>query len=445
MAEKFLMLSGGGDGLGLALRLRMEGNDVSVWIRESRSKQNYDGLLKKPERFDQALDADTIVIFDSSGGGRTADRLRARGHHVFAGSTFADQLELDRPLALSIMDQAGIRTPPSQTFRSWDKAKDFVSKHEERLVFKASGKTGDYLGSYVSYDKGDLLEMLEYFRDLTAGKGKPEFILQDFVEGQEISTEGWFNGQEFMLPWNHTIERKQLMNEGIGPSCGCAGNLVWSVKELNHVIEEGIARMAAVLRDNEYVGPIDLNTVVNDSGVWGLEFTPRFGYDALPALLELFEKPVGEVIASMARGERPTELPLSGKFAAGLRVSIPPYPSEHLHSDEGIPIRGLTRDDRDHLYFFDVKLNEANKLVSTAAFGAIVTVTGSSDDVSSVMDGPLEIAKRAKIPSKQYRTDLGRLFLEEWCKFDQFIRGEDVGTGIATTETVGGQAQVAAS
>jgi len=282
----------------------------------------------------------------------------------------------------------------------------------------------------VSYDAQDLIEMLDHFAEVTAGKGKPEFILQDFVEGTEISTEGWFNGREFMQPWNHTLERKQLMNDGLGPSGGCAGNLVWSERETNHVIETGIARMAPILADHEYVGPIDLNSVVNEDGVWGLEFTPRFGYDALPALLELVEGGIGPIIAAMARLEFPTDLPLANRKAAGLRVSIPPYPSEHFHPDEGIPIRGLTREDREHLYFFDVKLDDKNRLVSTSAFGAVVTVTGSGDGITDAFEGPLEIAKRAKIPQKQYRTDLVNVFTKCWCEFDRLVRKEDVAIGL---------------
>jgi phosphoribosylamine--glycine ligase len=430
MAEKFLLISGGGDGLGLALRLRMEGHNVAVTIKEPRAKSNYDGLLVKPKKWDEFLDASTIVVFDSSGGGRTADRLRARGHFVFAGSTFADQLELDRAVALDFMAQAGIQTPESRTFRSWEKAKEYVKERDKRMVFKASGETGNYLGSYVAYDTGDLVEMLDHFAEVTAGKGKPEFILQDFVEGTEVSTEGWFNGREFMTPWNHTLERKQLMNDGLGPSGGCAGNIVWIEKEVNHVIETGIARMAPILREHEYIGPIDLNSVVNDEGVWGLEFTPRFGYDALPALLELVEGGIGTTIAAMARSEFPTSLPLANKRASGLRISIPPYPSEHFHPDEGIPIRGLTREDREHLYFFDVKLDAGNRLVSTNAFGAIVTITGSGDGIVDSFDGPLAIAKRAKIPQKQYRTDLVNVFIKAWAEFDKLVRREDVGIGI---------------
>jgi phosphoribosylamine--glycine ligase len=234
-----------------------------------------------------------------------------------------------------------------------------------------------------------------------------------------------------MYPFNHTIERKQLMNDGLGPSGGCAGNVVWLAKEVDHVITEGIERMAPILRDREFIGPIDLNTVVNDEGVWGLEFTPRFGYDALPALLELVDGQIGPTIAAMARREAPAELPLVDKRAGAIRITIPPYPSERFRPDEGIPVRGLTREDRPHLYFYDVKLDDANHLVSTSAFGVIVAATGSGDSISEAMEGPVEIAKRAKIPQKQYRTDLKDVFLKAWAELDRLVRKEDVSVGIS--------------
>src|SRR5436190_5984326 len=177
---KFLMLSGAGDGLGLAFRLRSEGHDVSVWIREERSKANYDGLLRKTKRWEEELERDTIVIFDSNGGGKTADRLRARGCPVFAGSVFADQLESDRATAFDIMREVGIRVPNSQTFTSWEKAREYVRERDKRVVFKPSKEMKEVM-SYVAYDAEDMVEMLGYFEGLA--KGKVEFELQDFVEG----------------------------------------------------------------------------------------------------------------------------------------------------------------------------------------------------------------------------------------------------------------------
>src|SRR4051812_23929820 len=120
---KFLSLSGAGDGNGLALRLKDNGHEVAVWIRERRTRLNYDGLLRKVTKWENFLDKETIVVFDSSGGGKTADRLRARGHHVFAGSAFADQLELDRATGFALMDQVGIKIPHSETFFSWEEGK----------------------------------------------------------------------------------------------------------------------------------------------------------------------------------------------------------------------------------------------------------------------------------------------------------------------------------
>jgi phosphoribosylamine--glycine ligase len=421
---RFLMLSGGGDGLGLALRLKWEGHEVATWIRERKSKRNYEGLLTKIDRnWETFLTPDTVVLFDSSGGGKTADRLRAQGYHVFTGSVFADQLELDRGTAFGLMQDAGIKVPHSETFNSFEKAREYVKKADKRLAFKPSGASADQLHSYLASDPEDMIEMLFLFEEIH--KGKPEFELQDFVKGIEISSEGWFNGHRFMTPFNHTIERKQLMNEGLGPSGGCAGNVVWTCQESTPILEQGILRMASILREREYLGPIDLNAIVNDDGVWGLEFTPRFGYDAMPALLELFDANIGDTITAIAKREEPKTLPLKNLWAAALRVTIPPYPSEAFHPEEGVPIRGFTKDDRAHTYFTDVLLNERGRLVSSPAYGAIVSLTGNGYSITEALEGPYRLAERAKIPDKQYRTDLRSLFVNEYNKLEPYLKHKE--------------------
>jgi phosphoribosylamine-glycine ligase len=433
---KFLIMSGGGDGLGIGLRLKQEGNDVAAWIREGQAKSNYDGLLRKVKRWDDFLTADTIVVFDSSGGGRTADRLRARGHFVVTGGSFADQLELDRAVAFEFMQRAGIKLPEYQEFSSFDKAKAYVKKRDTRLAFKPSGESAKQFGSYLAYDAEDMIEVLDSIGEEHIGR--PEFILQDFVEGTEVSSEGWFNGETFMRPFNHTIERKHMMDGDLGPSAGCTGNIVWVHEDPTPVMEEGILKMEPILREYNFLGPIDLNTIVNKEGVWALEFTPRFGYDAFPSLMELFESPIGPTLEAIARGSRPTRLPLKNSIASALRLSIPPYPTERYKAPEGIPIRGFTRSDRAHLYFYDVKLNDKLKLVSTAACGAIVTITGTGDSIIEAMEGPTKLAERAKIADKQYRTDLVSAFVEHWCELDTYIRKEPA----LASDTVPGESDV---
>ena len=246
---RFMFLSETGDGLGLALRLKDLGHTVGVKIKDKRSRSNYDGLLFKP--FDWQRDfltKDTICVFDSSGGGKTGDRLRQQGYAVFVGSTFADQLEYDRDVAFEYMKQVGIKLPEYEAFYDWQSARDFVKRNEQKWVFKASGDlTKDHaITSYVASDAEDMIRMLDYYESVATHS--PDFELQEFIKGVAISTEGWFNGHEFMRPFNHTVERKQTMNDNLGPSGGCSGNLVWAwTRRTNHIIEEGLARLSPVL------------------------------------------------------------------------------------------------------------------------------------------------------------------------------------------------------
>ena len=426
MAEKFLMLSGSGEGYGLALRLKQAGHKVAVNCRDNRTKQNYDGLLEKLEtvsNWENYLDDKTIVLFDSCGGGKTADRLRARGHFVWAGSVFADQLELDRSLAFEMLDQAGVKFPVTKTFYDWEEGRRYARQFGERLVFKASGNLAkdSEVQTYSAYDTEDMIAMLDYFE--SAATHPPEFELQAHVKGVAVSSEGWFNGEKFLEPFNHTIEHKAMMNDDLGPSTGCAFNVVWKCDH-DHVIEQGIRLFEPMLAEYGHIGPVDLNTIVNEQGVWALEFTPRMGYDAFPTILELISEDVGELIAKMARGEQPTHMLLESGFGAGLRITVPPHPSEEFKPYPGIPVRGFTRSDREHLYFFDVAFNEKNQLVTTAAYGNLLCATGKGPTIQAAFEGPNDLANKARIPEKQYRTDAVNELYTDYNKLMELVGAE---------------------
>jgi len=415
---RFLLVSKEGDGLGIARRLVDEGHDVVATIKDHRVKGDYDGLINKIPKLDLSIPKETIIFFDSSGGGKTAERLRGQGYSVAFGSVFADQLELDRATALGLMEEAGIQVPPSQHFTDWPSGIQHAEAHQGRLCFKSDNNK---ITSYVSSGPEDMVEFLR----TQEKNGKPaDFELQEFVKGLEISTELWFDGYDYARPLNHTFEKKQLMNDDIGPSSGCAGNVVWAcMEEQCRVCEEGIKRMVPILRHHQYVGMIDLNSIVNEEGVWGLEFTPRTGYDAFPALLDMLTDELGDLIARYARGDRSPKFPIREKgFGAGIRVTIPPYPFVDVDAPKGIAIRNLVRADRAHSYFYNVFLDDEGQLRSSGAFGAIAVFTSFGDDIFSSIAKCEEIAKRVDLKDRQYRTDLGSVFEKQYREFKDAIQ-----------------------
>ena len=117
---------------------------------------------------------------------------------------------------------------------------------------------------------------------------KLDFVLQKVVEGVEISTEGWFDGERF-VHFNHTIEDKRLMNSNLGPAIGSQSNTVWIKQDPHGLLVSELGRLVPLLKKAAYIGPIDANCVISetDRRPYFLEWTCRQGYDALYSLLSL--------------------------------------------------------------------------------------------------------------------------------------------------------------
>jgi phosphoribosylamine-glycine ligase len=398
----FHLLSVSGEGCGLMSRIQDEGNDCTVEIIEKDYTKTFDGILKKGKPKKGA-----IIIVDSSGMGKQADAYRKQGYHVFGGSEFADKLEEERDFGLDFMKSHGIKVPDTKVFRTFGEALDWVSNKEDdiKYVFKPSGEHLPCKLTYCAKDKDDLISYLRFIQRHFTGE-IDDFILQNFIEGPVISTEFWVGPEGFIYPANHTVEVKKFLNDNLGPSTGCQGNLVWIAED-----DEVVSLLANVEEDlvgAGFVGPIDINAILSDDGPRGLEWTPRFGLDAMPTFLHLIDGEVGKLISDITLGQI-SEMQLHDAIAGGIRISIPPYPVEpttdmkkilEQSPNMGVPIKGL-----ENPYYYEVMMFE-EQLVHSPGTGMIAVVSDLAEDPSDCLDFPYEVLENANIPDKQYRTDL---------------------------------------
>lgn len=408
---KFLLFSQCGEGAQILKRIELEGNEVGLYINDKHYKTVFDGILPKVEP-DSFIDKETIIIFDISGNGKVADSYRRKGLHVYGASSFADKLEHDRQFGFDAMIKAGIKIPDHKEFTDFKTAKEYVRETNKRLVFKPSGSMPCKL-TYCAKDA----EELDAYLDFVEKKFKKEiksFILQDFIEGCVVSSEFFCNGKSFVWPPNHTVEVKKSMNDDLGPSTGCSGNVAWTCEESSKIINAGVAKAEQMCIDEQYIGQIDLNAVVNESGVYGLEWTPRFGYDATPTLLTLLQDDVGAFFSGITRGE--LELAeFESKDAGGVRITIPPYPvelddkkdSEDFSPNSGVPILNW-EEHQESLYFYEVQITE-DRLEHAGGTGVIACAIGSGDSPEESLEEPYKVLEALNVPDKQYRTDLSKV------------------------------------
>ena len=402
----------------MALRLKAEGHDVSMWIRDPEAERRGEGLIEKGH----SLHLLPMMIADCTGSGALLDSYRNSGGRTFNGSQLQDKLEQDRSFASSIFKRYKLKEPKATEFTSWDEAKNFLAGNGDKTyVFKPEGKHSGSIPSYVSSNSDDMLFMLDHFKGLI-GEHDIEFLLQEFIKGTCISTEIWASHGKILIPTNHTLERKQLMNGDIGPSGGCTGNAVWVCRETDCPLCEQVSKLAPFVEEHNYTGCLDVNSVVSTEGdIYALEFTPRFGYDAFPTLLYgLFDGNFGEFIGACCRGESP-ELPLKDGVAAGVRISTAPWPSgdsnaksgaQVHHAESGLPLRGLRYSNLDGFYAYEVSLQE-DTFITSGGYGTIGVAVGFGSDITEAFEEAYKMVDKIKLPEKQYRTDLEEVFKKD--------------------------------
>lgn len=420
---RFNFVSETGDGMGLAARVIEEGNEACIWIRSKDGASIGDGIVPKIGDLDdiceQADPQKDIVIFDGSGNGIAADYLRQQGIPVLGGSRIADKLERDRAFGASVMQGAGIRMPKTKTFFGFAEAIRYVQNNSgKRLVYKPSKLLGELSCSHVTNDADELVEYLQ-LTEREASIAEPEFDLQEFTPGLAISTEMWFDGEKFVDGlWNHTFERKELMDGNLGPSGGCTGNIVWACGDCP--LCRRCRKMQDFLQQEHYVGPIDLNAIITESGnIYGLEWTPRFGYDATPTLMwELISSDLSQFLADAAKGQNATAK-LQTKIAGGVRVTMPPWPTEKYLAHEGVLIAGLPKK-LDDIYMYNVKML-GSKMYSAGAWGILLLLTGAGSTIKQALAVPYRQCADLRIGDMQYRTDLVAQFTDDMQKLDSFL------------------------
>lgn len=420
MPYKIAISTYSGYGSWFALRLLEEGHKVDIY----QSMPDYANILKgiTPRPFVKAKGIGNypdyakydVSLFDLTGKPRQADFSHENCITIGDGS-FNCQLEDDRLFGIQIMENAGIKVPPYESFTDVNAAKSFIKETGKRYVYKPNGgQDQDTDTTYVSEDADDMLADIDKLFIKT--KGAP-FILQEFIKGAEVSIEGWFSGEEFYL-LNCTLEEKKFMNKGKGPNTGCAGNLVFHFGNSEpKVYRDGLGRLKDYFKSINYYGMIDLNTIATPGGLYGLEFTPRFGYDASAALLQLYGGNFGEMLYRIGTRTRP-DISWRAEFAAGIRMSIPPYPTEIKGKHpQGISVKGIDEKDYLETFMYDVEL-EKGQLVTAGHSGVICTPMGCGSSIAEAFDACEERIKKIKMPNAQYRTDISNTTRQRYYELD---------------------------
>jgi len=411
--KKFLFVSWTSLSGDLAWKILKEGHQVKIYIENKNEADVYDGILEKVEKWEEHINWADVVIFDDVGFGSQADKLRKNGKLVIGGSTYSDKTEEDREFGQHEMEKAGINILPHHNFSDFDLAIDFLRNNPGRYVFKPnSGSAGDerdllFIGE--EDDGKDIVELMEHNKKVWSRKIKG-FQLQKFVAGVEVAVGGFFNGKNFIYPFNINFEHKKLFPGEKGPSTGEMGTLMYW-EDSNAIFHNTLVKMEKVLAESGYVGYYDINCIVNGRGIYPLEITARFGYPTINVQMEGILDPMGELMYKLAGGEF-FEFKTRKGFQIGVVVAVPPFPFSSrdifsIYEDSSILFKNPHYTEGVHIC--DVKIVDGDwKLAGDSGYALVVT--GSGITVEEARNQAYNRIKNIRLQNMFYRVDIG----ERW-------------------------------
>src|SRR5271157_3673704 len=240
---KFLFMSNSGEALPIVWRMRQEGAAAEIYIHNPKMLLNYSGLVEKVRLpgLKAAVKKADAIIFDitrpnaralhdlallrmfglktslPSVFGPLGDKLK-KDHLVIGAAEWCEEIELDRKLGSDIAQKCGLEIAPTKDFKSFKEGIKFLESNEakaERWVMKPHDN-GDLDLTWVEPQPGGLLARMKGDLPGRIGSDRFQFMLQQFVEGVELSNEMWWDGDKY-LNFNRTFEEKKLMTGNLGP------------------------------------------------------------------------------------------------------------------------------------------------------------------------------------------------------------------------------------
>jgi phosphoribosylamine-glycine ligase len=417
----------------------------------AREKHMYTGLIPQVAALEDGLkQRPDAVVFDGSGNGIMADNLR-KWLPVWGAGSLQDDLEENRGWCITLMHACGLNVPRTVIFDPagsvWAPGDKQVSVvrgwvNEAIAFVQGEGRSTRWIlkpyeaeASSTTYISDASEDMVEKLKDLSEEHQIPKnspFLLQEFVEGIECSTEAWIqDGKIIPGSFNHTIELKKAFAFDLGPSVGSASSTVWCPDGGSSLVEQTFGQPklqqwllnptnAEGQRVAPFHGPLDLNTIIAADGkAYFLEATPRMGWMAYFALKVLLpEQQLGEIFLHAAQG-RLTFLPhLKGQYGYELTIGQPPYPATEMVSSEkhmgrlyrellepatSIEITGPIS--HPAINWIDVKIGKKGDLETAGVFGQIASLAFADKKLERARDQAHTLFKEIHLPDKFGRLD----------------------------------------
>ena len=344
------------------------------------------------------------------------DRFEGKGLPVFGPSKAAARIESSKAYAKDLLRGAGVPTADYRTFTNREAAQAWVRERGAPIVVKASGLAAGKGAVVCTTEEEALTTVAAMLTDFEFGEAGREVVIEEFMEGEELSVFALTDGASFLL-LPASQDHKRVGEGDTGPNTGGMGAYapvsIATAELLRETSRRVIApTLDALARDgSRFRGLLYAGLMNTPEGLKVVEFNCRFGDPETQAVLPLMDSSLLDLFREVAeggslRGRAVTQRPgaavttvvasdgYPGSYSNGKRVRIP----ERLESDDLVVFHAGTALDAD------------GQLVTSG--GRVLAVTALADSFAAAADASRAAAARIDFEGAFFRRDIGWRELE---------------------------------
>jgi phosphoribosylamine--glycine ligase len=338
------------------------------------------------------------------------DALEARGLRVFGPTQAAAKLESSKSFAKRFLQRHKIPTARYAVCTTPAEVEKTIDVFHAPIVVKADGLHAGK-GVIICTSRRTAIEAAQgLFTGALLGDAEPQVILEEFLEGDEISFLRLSDG-EHVVPLAPAQDHKRIGEGDTGPNTGGMG--VYSTDSmldpamtewiLRHIAEPTVRGMAE--EGTPFKGVLYCGLMMTARGPQVLEFNARFGDPETQAILLRLESDLVEALEACIDGRlAETVLRWSSGASACVVASSAGYPGSYK---TGCPITGLDA----AAQVLGVQVFHSGSILADgqllSAGGRVLGVTAAAPSLREALGHCYQAMAQIHFEGMYYRHDIG--------------------------------------
>lgn len=339
------------------------------------------------------------------------DRLADHGLTVFGPTQACAKIETSKIFAKQLMSKFGVPTAPYKVFTSEARAHAWIERATKQLVVKADGLAKGK-GAIVTKERADAHRAVEMMMaEKVFGPAGEAILIEERLTGEEVSVLAITDGCRYaLLPPSQ--DHKPVFDKDRGPNTGgmgayCPAPLVDrdTLGRIEDVIIKrflkGLAKQGLAYRGVLYAG-----LMLNEDGVYVIEFNARFGDPETQSILPAIDADLGGLLADAAAGNlKKTQRIKPSRWAVCAVAASGGYPDAY---ETGKVITGIAEAARPGeviVFHAGTKRLPDGRLVTSG--GRVLGITGVGTTLRQARRRAYEASHVVRFAGMHTRTDIG--------------------------------------